>query len=44
VNIAERVHYMVTGGHPEVRTEPEGESSAPVQDVEGATQRSSQES
>ncbi len=44
VNIAERVHYMVTGGHPEVRTGPEDESSGPVQDVEGATQRSSQES
>jgi len=44
VNIAERVHYMVTGGHPVIRTGPEDESSGAEPDVEGATQGFSQES
>ncbi len=44
VNAAKRVHYMVTGGHPVIRTGPEDESSRFEPDVEGATQGSSQES
>lgn len=44
VNIAERVHYMVTGGHPAMRMDEGDDASASAGDVEGAPQGSSQES
>ncbi len=45
VNIAERVHFMVTGGHPAERSdEAEGDDDADAgRDDESATQRSTQE-
>jgi phosphate transport system protein len=44
VNIAERVHYMVTGGHPVMRTDEGDDASASGGDVDSAAQGSSQES